>query len=341
VNKVDELLDGIFSSDRPPPRRPSGLVRSVKDVAQDYVDFALNPQNRFRTGYQWLDAAMKGGTAPGEVTTFAAGANTGKTTVMCNLGANNTETPMIFFTIEMPEILVVARLYAITFDEEFRSLEERLKGGDRPLEGRMRGELGERLPMFGLVGVGAPDLATMKDAIQDYEQAFQAHPKIAMIDYLDLMAPNSENVEAVKSKYVGLREFGKALDLGVIVAHQIKREVLEGRHGSPLRFTDTRYAGESESDHLIGWYRRVNDPKVMRNALLHAEHRWTIHVQVLKTRSGEPQAVIEGHEMGWNPETLRVTDTPDLEELVPEVVTEELPADKARDFFADQLKEAT
>jgi hypothetical protein len=43
---------------------------------------------------------------------------------------------------------------------------------------------------------------------------------------------------------------------------------------------------------------------------LFEQYRWTIHWQLLKNRSGEPKGIEEGLELGWNPETLRITERP-------------------------------
>lgn len=305
------------------------LVRRPGDVGEEYVNFARNPQARIGLGYEWIDAVMEGGIAPGEVATLMAGSNTGKTTFLANVAVNNPSIPMLFASIEMPLILVAPRIFAMVEGERFRDLEKRIKGGDDDLARRIRKSLEENVPRLGMMGVGAPNAQVLSKAIAEYEAIYAERPRLVMIDYLDLMSPNSENVEAVKRKYVELRTMAKAEDVAVLVAHQIKREVLEGRHGAPLRFTDTRYAGESESDHLIPLYRKVNDLAVQKNPPLLAEYRWTIHIQCLKTRSGEPAGVAEGHEMGWNPETLRITDNPDLEPI-------KIPPASAVDVLRDQ-----
>jgi replicative DNA helicase len=302
-------LEGMY-------RQRHTLVRRPGEIGDEYVEFARNPQARIGLGYEWLDAVLQGGVAPGEVATLAAGSNTGKTTFLANVALNNPDINVLFASIEMPLILVAPRIFAMAEGEEFRTLERRIKGGDDDLARRVRKTLEERVPRLGMMGVGAPSAEVVSKAIEEYEHQFAQRPQLVMIDYLDLMSPNSENVEAVKRKYVELRTLAKAQEVGILVAHQLKREVLEGRHGQPLRFTDTRYAGEAESDHLIGLYRRTNDLAIQKaGGAVAEEYRWTIHAQVLKTRSGEPAGVAEGHEMGWNPHTLRITNTPELEPI--------------------------
>jgi hypothetical protein len=303
-------LDQLYSD-----RSRTALVRRPGDIGREYVEFARNPGARVGFGWEWLDAVLKGGIAPGEVATLAAGSYTGKTTFMANIPVNKPEIPMLFVSIEMPLILVAARIFAMSQDEEYRTLEERIKAGSANLENRIEKGLEEAVPRLGLMGVGSPSVELIGKAVESYEHQWAERPQLVMVDYLDLMAPNSENVEAVKRKFVDLRTFAKDQELGVLVAHQLKREVLEGRHGQPLRFTDTRYAGETESDHLIGLFRKVNDLAVKRNPHAMAEYRWTIHAQVLKTRSNEPAGDVEGHEMGWNPQTLRITDEPELDPI--------------------------
>jgi len=308
------------------PRK--GRIQRVGHVATEYVDFALNPQARSPFGYEGLDATLRGGIAPGELAVLAAGAYTGKTTFMANVAVNNPDVPIMFASIEMTLILVVARLYAMVYGEEYSTLERRLREGDPKLERRLRGELGDALPNLGLMGAGAPSISTLEHAFDDYQDLFERPPKLVMIDYLDLMSPNSENVEAVKRKLISLRAFAKQNTTSVLVAHQLKREVLDERNGKPLRFTDTRYASETEADHLVALYRRINDPDIQESRRLWEQYRWTIHWQALKTRSGEAVGVEEGIELRWNPETLRISDPRPL-------------ADKPRDAAADHLRQGT
>jgi KaiC/GvpD/RAD55 family RecA-like ATPase len=299
-------LDQLYAD-----RHAGSLVFRPGDVGRDYVDFALNPQSRVPFGYEWIDAVLHGGVAPGEIATLAAGSGNGKTTVMANIAHNNAHVPILMVSIEMPLILIAARLFAMSQGEIFRTLEERLKAGSDNLEYRIGRELEASFPHLGLMGLGAPSVELLEKAVVSYEEQWGQAPRLVMIDYLDLMSPNSENVEAVKAKYVALRAFAKAHELGVLVAHQLKRDVLEHRNGQPLRLCDVRYAGETESDHLVCVYREVNDRAVMADPSRMATAWRTIHTQVLKTKSGFPAGELIGHELGWNPDTLRITDTTD------------------------------
>ena len=310
--KADIDLDELYTA-----RRQGTLVHRPGDVGRDYVHFARNPEARVPLGWEWPDAVLRGGIAPGEVATLAAGSGNGKTTVLANIAFNNAHVPMLMVQIEMPLILIAARLFALSQRETYRTLEERLKAGSDNLEGRIERELARAVPHLGLMGIGRPSIQLLEKAVAEYDEAFGCQPKLVMVDYLDLFGHNSENVEAVKTKYVELRAFAKGNDLGVLVAHQLKRDVLEHRNGAPLRLTDMRYAGETESDHMIAVYRMVNDLAVKQQPALFAEHRHTIHVQVLKTRSGEPAGELEGHELGWNPDTLRITDKAEGLEPIP------------------------
>lgn len=310
--KADIDLDELYST-----RHRDALVYHPGDVGRDYVQFALNPEGRVPFGYEWLDAVLHGGIAPGEVAMLAAGSGNGKTTTLANVFLNDAHIPMLFASIEMPLILIAARLFAMSQREVYRTLEERLKAGSDNLEGRIARELSAALPHLGLMGVGGPSVQVLEKAVAAYEEQWSQRPKLVAIDYLDLMFPNSENVEAVNRKFVDLRAFAKANDLGILVAHQLKREVLEHRNGQPLRLTDTRYGGETQADHVITIYRMVNDRYVMERPALMAEHRHTIHVQVPKTRSGMPAGELIGHELGWNEDTLRITDKAEGLEPIP------------------------
>ena len=288
-------------------RATTRLVHRVDVVTRDYVEFARNPQGRQRLGWEGLDARLRGGLAPGELAVLAAAPYSGKTTLLANIGVNNPSSPMLFASIEMTLILVAARLYAMLAGEEYRTLEERLKHGNKRLIEQVLRTTGEGLPLFGLVGVGGPSVKTLTRALGEYRDEFQTDPKLLMIDYLDLMSPPSMGVEAVKQKLVDLRQLAKEETVSVMVAHQLKREAYDVRPGQPLEFTDTRYGGETEADHLIGMYRRANDPTIQASAMLLERHRRTLHYQLMKTRSDETVGSIS-HELVWNPDTLRITE---------------------------------
>lgn len=316
VHQPTAAFDPVPSPPAPPPvdleelyakRHRGSLVFHPGDVGADYVNFALNPEGRTPLGWSWPDAVLYGGIAPGEVAMLAAGSGNGKTTTLANIFLNNAHLGIVFASIEMPLILIAARLFAMSQGEVYRTLEERLKAGSDNLEARIGRELAAAVPHLGLMGIGGPSVEVLEKAVIAYEEQWSQRPKLVAIDYLDLMFPNSENVEAVNRKFVDLRAFAKSNDLGILVAHQLKREVLEHRNGQPLRLTDTRYGGETQADHVITIYRMVNDRYVMERPALAEEHAWTIHMQVLKTRSGMPQGELVGHELGWNPDTLRIT----------------------------------
>jgi replicative DNA helicase len=293
-------------------RRHKGtLVHRPADVGRDYVTFALNPEARVPLGWEWLDATLRGGIAPGELGVLAGGSSSAKTTLLGNIPVNSPHIPMLFCSIEMPMILVAARLFAMLEGEEYRTLEARLAAGSDNLQARIERELAVSVPHLGLMGVGGPSIETLGKAVAEYREHWDQNPRLLMVDYLDLMAPASQSVEAVKQKLVELRAFAKAEELAVLILHQLKREVLEGRHGEPVRFTDCRYAGETEADHLLGIYRRINDPLVRAQPALYEMYLRTVHVQVLKTRSDIAPRELEGHELGFNPDTLRITDTTD------------------------------
>lgn len=291
-------------------RRHKGtLVHRPADIGRDYVSFATNPEARVPFGYEWLDATMRGGIAPGELAVLAGGSSSGKTTLLGNIPVNSPHIPMLFCSIEMPLILLAARIFAMLEGEEYRTLEERIKAGADNLQYRIERELARSVPHLGLMGVGGPSVETLGKAVAEYREGWGENPRLVMIDYLDLMSPASQGVEAVKQKLVDLRSFGKAEELSVLVLHQLKREVLDGRHGDPVRFTDCRYAGETEADHLLATYRRINDPVVRAQPYLYEMYLRTIHVQALKTRSDIAPRELEGHELGFNPDTLRITNT--------------------------------
>lgn len=289
-------------------RAARALMHRAGDIGREYVDFAMNPQARIPLGWEWIDAVMRGGLAPGEVAVLLGGSSSGKTITLCNIAVNNAHMPVGFASIEMPIMLVAARLYAIGTGTEYRTLEEKLKAGADDLQIKIPRWLHHHLPNLGLMGVGSPDIEKLEKAVIEYNELFGQRMRLFMIDYLDLMGPASENVEYVKRKLISLRTLAKAQELSVLVLHQVKREVLDGRHGQPLRFTDGRYAGETEADHLLGQYRRINDPLVRDNQQLYELERWKVYLQCLKTRSDEAPGENVGHEMGWNPDTLKMTD---------------------------------
>jgi len=307
VSGNGRLHAAVREGRRPPSdldRLSQGRVRSIASVATEFVSFATDPGARFRTGLSFVDKITRG-TAPGEVTTLLAPSNTGKTTILCNIAANNPTAGIVFFTIEMPEMLVVPRLFSILFDERYKDLERRIVGGDGVLKAQLVEDLAEQLPHLGLVGRGGPTIGEMDDIISEYEDSFQLAPQAILVDYLDLIGGGTEGVESSKRKFNDLRELAKRRTLSVLVAHQVTGAVLDSRMGQVPRFNDGRYAGAAEPDHLIGAARRINDDEVKADPRLYSHERWTIDFNILKTRSDEPHAAAV--QLGWNPHTLRIT----------------------------------
>ena len=242
-------------------------------------EFSQNPQQRIRTGLHDIDN-LCGGPAPGEVFMVVGRSFTGKSLVGQNIIWNNRQLPSIFFSLEMPYIQAVQRLYAMWADVSHRDVQDMTEKGSLPHHVDL---MVDDFPMHRIVDSGGLNLDMMADYNTMFEEYYGQRPAFVVIDYLELIGgakKSGEGWKATEVQATGLKDWAKDQNLPVFVLHQTNKEERPWR---PPTENSPRGAGYTEADFVVGMWQPWRDPDL--NAVQGMVLRNQVWFNVLKNRA--------------------------------------------------------
>jgi replicative DNA helicase len=162
-----------------------------------------------------LDQVVRG-PANGEVFLVIARSHVGKSNVATNIMANNADSHIIFFSLEMPTHQVLHRLSAHVFNYPARDLELDEMARTLPT---FVDELSERLPYQVIVDDSSLNLQEMAIYLEDYSTHFGQRPQLVIIDYMEEIQ-NAGGVEALGQLARAVKAWAKDERIGVVLLHQ-------------------------------------------------------------------------------------------------------------------------
>lgn len=250
------------------------------------------------TGWPTLDRKLYGGFKRGDLDIFCAGSGGGKSLFLANLALNFALQGLncVYFTFELSEELVSMRLDSmvtgLSSKDIFREID------DVELKVRILGKKSGGIRVKYLPsGKNCNDLRSF---LKEYQVKTGHKPDIILVDYLDLMMPQSIKVSPsdlfVKDKYVSqeLRDLAMETQTVVVTASQLNRSAVE-----EIEFDHSHISGGLSkimtADNVIG----IFTSRAMRE-------RGRYQIQLMKTRSSS--GVGQKIDLEFNVETLRITD---------------------------------
>lgn len=281
----------------------------VKDLGLNYfenpkarLDAIRDSNGQIKTGWRDVDDKLYGGLNRGEITIFAGQTGAGKSLFLQNLAVNWVLAGLnvVYITLELNEKLCSMRIDAMMTGYETRDVMKNVDDVDlklRTIHKKHKGELQlKQLPN----GCTATDIRAY---IKEYE--IQSGNKVdgILVDYLDLMMPQSKKISAenlfIKDKYVTEELRNVAVDLDVLMgsASQLNR-------GS---YDEVDY----DPSHISGGISKVNTADnvigIFTSAAMKEGGRYQI--QFMKTRSSS--GVGAKIDLNFNNRSLRIYDLED------------------------------
>lgn len=281
------------------------------------TDYFANPQERLErmrdktdttpTGWKDIDSKLYGGLNRGEITFFCGGPGTGKSLFLQNLALNWVQMGLsvIYITMELSEELVGLRYDAMITEMPtkmiFKDINEvamrlgmmRKSGGKAHKWGKLQIK---KLPM---AGTTANDIRAY---LQEFEIQTGAKPDAIVVDYLDLMHPNSGKINVsdqfIKDKFTSeeLRALAVEWNILCATASQLNRASIQEQ--------------DFDASHIAGGISKINTADNVLAILTTAamKDRGEYQIQFLKTRSssGVGQKIF----LKIDSNTLRITDAP-------------------------------
>lgn len=261
--------------------------------------FADNPVKRVGTGFKQIDALI-GGPAPGEVCMIIARSYAGKSVVGQNIILNNKELPSIFFSMEMPTMQAVLRLYSMWSDTSAADNQHLLEAGH--LEPEVW-EIVTAFPKHTIDDRTGQSLEELSARVAWFETEHGCRPEFVVVDYLELLGgakASGEGFTAVESQATLLKDWAKQEQMRVFVLHQTNRQEPKWK---PPTENSARFGGFTEADFVIGLWRPHTDPEMAYWDSLSIKHH--INFNILKNRAFfEERSLIE---MKFTP-SLRIID---------------------------------
>lgn len=281
------------------------------------TDYFMDPGERLQrmrdktdttpTGWKDIDSKLYGGLNRGEITFFCGGPGTGKSLFLQNLALNWVQMGLnvVYITMELSEELVGLRFDAMITEVPtkmiFKDIQDiamrlgmmRKAGGKAHKWGKLQIK---KMPM---AGTKANDIRAY---LQEYEIQTGHRPDALVVDYLDLMHPNSGNInisdQFIKDKFTSEELRALAVEWNVLcaTASQLNRSSIQEQ--------------DFDASHIAGGISKINTADNVMAILTTAamKDRGEYQIQFLKTRSssGVGQKIF----LKIDGSTLRIEDAP-------------------------------
>ena len=260
-------------------------------------EYAANPAQRIRTGFESLDLLIEG-PAPGEVCTFIGRSYSGKSLVATELMRNNPHKGSIFFSLEMPYRQALMRLYAQWANVNAGTVREQIKKNTLPAK---LDEMGDDMARHVIIDQSGLNTGDMVLYIEKYKDWYGQAPDFILIDYLERVAgvkSGADGWQGVEAQADMIKDLAKGMDIPVFLFHQTNRS--EPAHTPPTD-KSARGGGFTEADFVVGMWQPASDPDL---SIHERQAMWNlIRMTVLKNRYSGQQ------NMPWRPLEFERTDS--------------------------------
>lgn len=223
--------------------------RPLVEAADEYINWALKPEERVYLGIPAFDAAMRG-IAPGELALVIGYAHSGKTVLITEMIMHNRTKPIVLFTPDETRVLVLVKLASIIHGLSAERLEERIAEGDDVAQELIRNTALAHFPHLHVYEEGL-DVRQMTEALNESRQVWGTKEAAVIFDYADLLQGAGEDVT---SKLDTLKAWGKGQRFPLVVLHQSSRTA--GADGAEVTIHSGGYGGEQQSTFVLGVRRK-------------------------------------------------------------------------------------
>ena len=270
---------------------------TMPDAVRDLRNFAANPQQRVRTGFDSLDYYIEG-PAAGEVCTIIGRSYTGKSLVATNIMVNHMGGHSIFFSLEMTRRMALTRLLTQYANFDANEVREAVAANRIP---DVIDQMAEAMKGHIIVDKSGLTVADMIAVVEEYSDYFGRRPDFVQIDYLERIGgvkADAGGWQATEAAADQVKDLAKTMDIPVFLYHQTNRGEPEG--DAPTE-RSARGGGFVEADFVVGMWAPARDPKMPE---YERRAKWDlVHMNVLKNRySGQANEP-------WRPLVFRRTDS--------------------------------
>ncbi len=255
------------------------MILTLEQHVDRVAEYSQLEVHRVKTGLRAVDA-LCGGPAPGELFTIVGRSFTGKSVVGQNIILANRNLPSVFFSLEMPAVQAVLRLYAMWSGAPAFDLQVQVEKGGLPDD---LYELVKAFPLHVINDKPGLSVDEMADFYDSYRKAYGIQPEFCVVDYLELLGKakiNGGGYEQIEAQIASLRDWTRYENTRTFLIHQANKSE---HMWEPPSQDSPRGGGYTESDFMVGLWRPHLDPE-----LTQAEAKWLenkLGVNVLKNRA--------------------------------------------------------
>ncbi len=280
-------------------------VGLTKDMGTDYFEDPRSRLMRIKdkngqmsTGWQTVDKRLFGGMNRGELNIFAGGSGAGKSLFLANLGVNWALQGLnvVYLTLELSEELVSMRVDSMVTEIPTRDIFKNIDEVEMKVK-----VIGKKSGTYQVKYMPSGKTANdIRSYLKEYEIKLGRKVDILLVDYLDLLMPQSRKISAenlfVKDKYVSeeLRNLAMEKQCVLVTAAQLNRGAVE-----EVEYDHSHISGGlskiQTADNVFG----IFTSRAMRE-------RGKYQIQLMKTRSSS--GVGMKIDLDFDIDTLRITD---------------------------------
>lgn len=262
---AEQVIDDARSDLDKTANQATGInVRTFSDALAEAIDIWENPRPRgIPTGWPEVDDLFNGGWRPGNFTVIGARPAVGKSLVAGTAAVAAAHHGVGFFSLEMQEEEVTARMAAAAQDIHVGKLNNsRLTERDWQEVANLAAR-SKNWPVF-IETNSQISMAQIRATIRTWQRK---HPvPLVIIDYLQLVQPadRTESRERQVSRIAeDCKHISKEFNTHVIALAQVNRNNVSGDQRPP-RVSDLRESGgiEAHADNIILLHREADDENI-------------------------------------------------------------------------------
>jgi KaiC/GvpD/RAD55 family RecA-like ATPase len=277
-SRIAERREAVVAEQVTQAQENYRYVRPLLAAADRYIEYVQNPDGRYMLGLHGIDL-MTRGFGKGELALVVGRTHEGKSQLVINGIANNPDKRTLYFSLDEPTELVLAKLVAIRHGIGSEDLEARIKAGDAETAELVRRSASHDFK--NLIVIDEPlGLREMKDALLEAEHYWDDKCDVAAFDYLELFPGANEGGDGVVAKAQGVKRWVKEADVVGLCVHQAKSTGSE--RGQSAGFGAARYGGNSEAIFGLEVFRKRDDESL--SEWDRDRYRNTISVNLFKNK---------------------------------------------------------
>ncbi len=280
------------------PRRR--YVKPLRASADSLIE-ALRVPDGIGLGLTEIDVLTRGFRAS-DLVIITGFAHSAKTQLVNTMLVLNPEKRVLFFSLDDPAEMILAKLVAMKQGVSSESIERDVRAGDPKAQALIRACADTDFPNL-LVVDEVIGLNAMRQAVEEATDLWGAGPDAVVVDYLEMMpgGPAGEELLAsIKHKANAMKGWAKASPFPIVLLHQGTRT--NAKPGAPITMTSMGHSGEQQATIVIGTRRKRDQADLDPFDRRIVENTVTLHV-VKNKRPGGRTTSFEGIDYFLSPTT--------------------------------------